>query len=157
MMLMQQNPFHTACHFWVLKIYDGDTKSVTEQFLPWLKKADSKLYVRYTDPAITEIRKTEFNSLTTISFLDQPDPFEILDVKITANKSKIIQAMMQLTRKFPEKMGVFRKAQDQLFSLPHRFLYHFLNHLSWEDKITSAEPTSKSSRVYPSLRQEFFV
>lgn len=141
-----------------LKIYDGDTKSVAQQFLPWLKKADSKLYVRYTcDSVITETRKTEFNPLIPISFLDQPDPFEILDVKITANKSEIIQAMMQLTRQFPEKMGVFRKAQDQLFSLPHRFLYHFLNHLSWEDSIIVAPLASQSSRVYSPLRQEFFV
>jgi hypothetical protein len=79
-------------------------------------------------------------SLTSILCFD--DPFKILGVSVTDSKSVIMQAVMQGIRKCPERMAVFRAAQDQLFHPARRFVQEYLRCFVVEDLPLETEPVT---------------
>jgi hypothetical protein len=76
------------------------------------------------------------------------DPFKILGVSVTASKTEIMQAVMQGIRKCPERMAVFRAAQDQLFHPARRFVQEYLRCFVVEDRPPETESVTAPSIAF---------
>lgn len=63
----------------------------------------------------------------------QDNPFDILSVSPSDDKSTVLQQVMLLSRQAPEKMPVFRHAQSELFDMTKHFLHRYFRYLSSTD------------------------
>jgi len=92
--------------------------------------------INLTAELLQQLRKTMDNlnldqvSIAKTSALSLDNPFNILNVPLNATKPVIMQQVMQLIRQMPDRMSIFRQAQNELFNSARRFLHHYLRYFN---------------------------
>jgi len=105
-----------------------------------------------TTPDASHYRKTQTELAPTKSmFYSEPNPFTTLDVHLTDTKPIIMQKIMQRIQREPEKMAVFRQAQNTLFHPARRFLQHYLRFLAYEEIPADSLASSVLNDAFPNI------
>lgn len=132
--------FECACEGCREDLYQDEIPSMaTKLDLPIVRIPDEQHYlsVQTMSPAC----------MPTTSILSQTNPFKTLNVVPTDSKQIILQQVMALIKQSPEKMAIFRQAQNELFNPAQRFLHEYFRIFVYEDIEAQAHPLPLSTQI----------
>ncbi len=104
------------------------------------------------------VYSTKANEIPAVSILLQDDPFKTLGVSFTDLKPVIMKKVMLSIQQSPEKMPLFRQAQNELFHLEKRFVHHYLRALAYTTHSTHTASSASELSAHHEIpfRQDYY-
>lgn len=82
----------------------------------------------------TELKTLSYASKSNVSVLSHENPFAMLGVSYADSKQVIMQKVIQLIQMAPQKMAIYRQAQNLLFHPAQRFAQHYLRSIVYQQQ-----------------------